>query len=314
MKRDTATKSARLDWQGSFVALVTPFKNEGVDYSKVRDLVEFHLKNGTHGIVPCGTTGESPTLKFDEKVEIISIVVKAAKDRCPVIAGIGSNDTAYAIQLARAAKQSGADGLLSVAPYYNRPTQAGLFAHFAKIAESVELPILLYNIPSRTGVNIEPETVAHLRDLKNIVGIKEASGSFDQVSRIRQLCGPEFLVFSGEDALTLPMMAMGGCGVISSTANLVPQDMAALCEACATGDWSRARELHLQLFPLIKALFVETNPVPVKTAMGLLGMMEEEVRLPLVALEPSSLDKLKEALQAYGLPLSASPKISASRS
>jgi len=292
------------EWKGSFVALVTPFKHEGVDYGKVRDLVEFHLKNGTRGLVPCGTTGESATLKFEEKVEIIKIMVKAAKGCVPVLAGIGANDTAQAVQLARAAKQAGADGLLAVAPYYNKPSQAGLYAHFARIAESVNVPIVLYNIPSRTGVNIEPETMLKLRHLKNIVGVKEASGSLDQVTRILTLCGPDFLVFSGDDALTLPMMAVGAVGVISASANLVPQDVSALCEACAAGDWTRARDWHFRLFPLIKALFLETNPVPVKTAMGWLGLIDPEVRLPLTAMESANEERLRAALQAYGLTVS----------
>jgi len=307
VKKESQQRASTLELRGSFVALVTPFRNGAVDFSKLRDLVEFHLKNGTKGIVPCGTTGEGSTLKFEEKVEIFEIVAKTVKDRIPVIAGVGSNDTASAIQLARAAKQAGVHGLLSVAPYYNRPSQRGLLAHFSKLAESVDLPIVLYNIPSRTGVNIDPETLLQLREFKNIVGVKESVMDLDQVSKVVWMCGKDFTVFSGEDALTLPMMALGAKGVISSSANVIPQDMASLCEACEQGEWGRARELHYRLWPLIKSLFMETNPVPVKTAMALMGMIEEEVRLPLVPMEGENVEKIKKALQAYGL-LSASPK------
>lgn len=305
MKKDQRKKTD-VEWQGSFVALVTPFKNGVVDYSKLRDVVEFHLRNGTQGLVPCGTTGESATLKFEEKVEMFDIVVKAAKGQCTVVAGVGSNDTATTVQLARAAKQAGVDGVLAVAPYYNRPTQNGLYAHFAKLAESSDLPVMLYNIPSRTGVNIEPETMLRLREFKNIVGVKESTGNLEQATKILWLCGKDFLLFSGEDALTLPLMALGARGVVSVAGNVVPQDIASLCEACLANDWGRAKELHYKLFPLIKALFLETNPAPLKTAMAWMGMIDDELRLPLVGMEEGNREKLRKVMESYGLTSPAS--------
>ncbi len=289
-------------FKGSIVAIVTPFKNGKVDEKKLRELIEFHIKNGTLGIVPCGTTGESATLSFDEHDRVIEIAIEQVKKRIPVIAGTGSNSTEEAIMLTRHAAKAGANASLQVSPYYNRPTQKGLYEHFKAIAESVDIPIILYNIASRTGVNIEPETIAKLaRDCKNIVGIKEASGNLDQMSRIRQLCVEEFDLISGDDSLTLPILSIGGTGIISVVANIVPKDVAALVAEFEKGNLKIAQDIHYKLLPLIKAMFIETNPIPVKTAMGLLGMCEPDLRLPMCAMSSENLEKLKIALKEYGL-------------
>jgi len=294
-------------FRGSIVAIVTPFsassgKELVVDEQKLRDLIEFHIKNGTSGIVPCGTTGESATLSFEEHDRVIEITIEQVKKRIPVIAGTGSNSTQEAIMLTRHAAKTGADASLQVSPYYNRPTQKGLYEHFKTVAESVNIPIILYNIASRTGVNIEPETIAKLaHDCKNIVGVKEASGNLDQMSRIKQLCGQNFDLISGDDSLTLPILSVGGTGVISVVANIVPKDVANLVAEFEKGNLKKAQEIHYKLLPLIKAVFLETNPIPIKTAMGLLGMCEPDLRLPMCAMLPENLEKLKKALKEYGL-------------
>ncbi|KPK98619.1 MAG: 4-hydroxy-tetrahydrodipicolinate synthase [Omnitrophica WOR_2 bacterium SM23_72] len=289
-------------FKGSIVAIVTPFKNSKVDEGKLRDLVEFHIKNGTSGIVPCGTTGESATLSFEEHDSVIEVVIDQTKKRVPVIAGTGSNSTEEAIMLTRHAAKAGSDASLQVSPYYNRPTQRGLLEHFKAVANAVSIPIILYNIASRTGVNIEPETIAKLaRDCKNIIGIKEASGSLDQMSRIKQLCPEDFDLISGDDSLTLPVLSIGGKGVISVVANIVPKDVAQLVIEFEKGNVRGAQEIHLKLLPLIKAMFLETNPIPVKTAMGLLGMCEPDLRLPMCSMSQENLEKLKKALKDYGL-------------
>jgi 4-hydroxy-tetrahydrodipicolinate synthase len=299
-------------YRGSIVAIVTPFSAKGgsasggknlvVDEKKFRELIEFQIKNDASGIVPCGTTGESATLSFEEHDRVIEITIEQVKKRVPVIAGTGSNSTEEAIMLTRHAAKAGADASLQVSPYYNRPTQKGLYEHFKAIAESVDIPIILYNVASRTGVNIEPETIAKLsRDCKNIVGVKEASGSLDQMSRIRQLCPVNFDLISGDDSLTLPILSIGGTGIISVVANIVPKDVANLVNEFEKGNIKKAREIHYKLLPLIKAIFMETNPIPVKTAMGLLGMCEPDLRLPLCEMLPENLEKLKKALIDYGL-------------
>jgi len=289
-------------FKGSIVAIVTPFKNGKVDEQKLRDLIEFQIKNGSSGIVPCGTTGESATLSFDEHDRVIEITIEQAKKRVPVIAGTGSNSTEEAIMLTKHAEKAGADASLQVSPYYNRPTQKGLYEHFKAIAAAVKIPIILYNIASRTGVNIEPETMAKIaRDCKNIVGVKEASGSLDQMSRIKQLCGPDFDLISGDDSLTLPVLSIGGTGIISVVANIVPRDVANLVAEFEKGNFKKAEELHYKLLPLIKAVFLETNPIPVKTAMGLMGLCEPDLRLPMCSMLPENLEKLKTALKDYGL-------------
>jgi len=289
-------------FKGSMVAIVTPFKNGKVDEKKLRGLIEFQIKNGTSGIVPCGTTGESATLSFEEHDKVIEITIEQVNKRIPVIAGTGSNSTEEAVMLTKHAAKSGADASLQVSPYYNRPTQKGLFEHFKAVANAVEIPIIVYNIASRTGVNIEPETLAKLAaECKNIVGVKESSGNLDQMSRIKQLCGDKFDLISGDDSLTLPLLAIGGTGIISVVANIVPKDVAELVSEFAKGNLKKAQEIHYKLLPLIKAVFIETNPIPVKTAMGLLGMCEPDLRLPMTAMLPENLEKLRKALKDYGL-------------
>jgi 4-hydroxy-tetrahydrodipicolinate synthase len=288
-------------FQGSMVAVVTPFKDGRVDEAKVRELVEFHIKNGTDVLVPCGTTGESPTLSHDEHRRVIELTIQTANKRIPVVAGTGSNSTAEAIDLTRYARNAGADGALVVLPYYNKPTQQGLIAHCRAIADAVDLPLILYNIPGRTGINMLPETLAALADHPNIVGMKEATGNLEQMTHDIVLCGAKLSFLSGDDTLTLPLMAVGGKGVISVVANNVTRDVADLTRAFLSGDWKRARELHLKLFPLCQAMFCETNPIPVKTAMALMGMIGGELRMPLCPMSEANLSKLKAALRAYGL-------------
>jgi len=289
-------------YKGSIAAIVTPFKNGEVDEKKFRDLIEFQIKSGTSGIVPCGTTGESATLSVEEHERVIKITIEQVNKRVPVIAGTGSNSTQEAIILTKDAASAGADASLQVSPYYNRPTQRGLYEHFRAVAQAVNIDIILYNIASRTGVNIEPETIAKLaHDCKNIVGVKEASGNLEQMARIKALCGDKFDLISGDDSLTLPVLSLGGTGVISVVANIVPADTAALVTAFEKGDIKAARKLHYKLMPLVKAMFIETNPIPVKTAMGLMGMCEPDLRLPLCSMSPENLEKLKAALKEYGL-------------
>ncbi|HHT9138150.1 MAG TPA: 4-hydroxy-tetrahydrodipicolinate synthase [Candidatus Wunengus sp. YC60] len=284
---------------GSLVALVTPFKNGEVDYKKLKELVEFHIKNGTSGIVPCGTTGESATLSFEEHERVVGEVVSAVAGRIKVLAGTGSNNTSEALHLTRHAKKTGADGALLITPYYNKPTPEGLYRHYKLIAEEVDIPIVIYNVPSRTGISILPETVARLSEIKNIVGIKEASGNIDQTTQILQLCN--ITVLSGDDSLTLPIMSVGGKGVISVVANIVPADTAALTRYCLDGNFEAARKCHYKLFPLCKGMFIETNPIPVKTAMKLLGKINGEMRLPLCEMMKENENKLSKILKDYGL-------------
>ena len=289
-------------FKGSIVAIITPFKSGRVDEKALRKLIKFHIKNCTAGIVPCGTTGESATLTYEEHNRVIEITVDEAKGRIPIIAGTGSNSTQEAVILTKHAAEAGADASLQVAPYYNRPTQKGLYEHFRAISECARFPMILYNIPSRTGVNIEPETIARLaKDCKNIVGIKEASGSLEQMSRIKLLCGQNFDLLSGDDALTLPVLSIGGRGVISVVANIVPKDVAELVDAFEKGNIKKAESMHYKLLPLVKAIFIETSHVPVKTAMGLIGFCEPDLRLPMCTMLPENLEKLKKALKDYGL-------------
>ncbi len=289
-------------FKGSMVALVTPFKNNKVDEAKLAQLIEVQIKNGTSGIIPCGTTGESATLSLEEHEKVIEITIAQVKKRVPVIAGTGSNSTEEAVILTKHAAQAGADASLQVSPYYNRPTQRGLYQHFKAVADAVDIPIVLYNIASRTGVNIEPETMAQLaHDCKNIVGVKEASGNLEQMSRIKLLCGNNFDLISGDDALTLPVLAVGGTGIISVIANIIPRDVADMVAAFQGGDIAKARSLHYKMLPLIKMMFIETNPIPVKTAMGMLGLCEPTLRLPMSAMLPEHSEKLKKALVEYGL-------------
>ncbi|OGX27382.1 MAG: 4-hydroxy-tetrahydrodipicolinate synthase [Omnitrophica WOR_2 bacterium RIFCSPHIGHO2_01_FULL_52_10] len=289
-------------FRGSIVAIVTPFKNGLVDIPKFKELIEFQIKNGTQGIVPCGTTGESPTLTHEEHNCVVETCVATVKKRVPVIAGTGSNSTAEAVALTRHAAKAGADGALVVTPYYNKPTQRGLYLHFKAVADSVKIPIILYNIEGRTARNIETDTVARLaRDCKNIIGVKEASGNLQQIKDVRRACGEKFLIFSGDDALTLPVLEIGGVGVISVVANVIPKDVAALITAFNTGNKAKASEINDKMIPLIKAMFIETNPIPVKKAMELLGMCSSQMRLPLCDMEDANVEKLKVALHNYGL-------------
>jgi 4-hydroxy-tetrahydrodipicolinate synthase len=289
-------------FQGSFVAMVTPFSGGKVDEAKVRELVEFHASHGTDGLIPCGTTGESPALSHDEHRRVVELVVEAARGRIPVIAGTGSNSTAEAIDLTRHAERAGAAGALVVSPYYNKPTQEGLYRHFRAVAESVAIPILVYNIQSRTAVNVETATLERLvRDARNVVGVKEASGSLDQMSQVVAACGPDFSVLSGDDNLTLPVLAIGGHGVISVIANIVPRETAEMVHAALDGDWKRARELHYKLFPLARAAFLETNPIPIKEAMALASMIEPEFRLPMCRMGDANRERLRAILKSYAL-------------
>ena len=288
-------------FEGSFVAIVTPFKNGKVDASALRGLIEFHIENGTNGIVPCGTTGESATLNHAEHAEVIQIAVDTSKGRIPVLAGTGSNATHEAVELTQRAQKIGADGALLITPYYNKPTQEGLFQHFEAVAKETDLPVVLYNVPSRTSINMAPSTVARLSAIKNIVGIKEASGSLVQVSEIIDSCGPDFTVISGEDALTWPILAIGGKGVISVTANLVPDKFAKLCQAAREGDVQTAKAMHYELLKLNDIMFIETNPIPVKAALALMGKIENEFRQPLCAPTDEHLSQLTTVLNAYAL-------------
>lgn len=286
---------------GSIVALVTPFKDGKVDWESLEGLVEFHIKSGTHGIVPCGTTGESATLSHKEHHEVVKAVIKAVKKKVPVIAGTGSNSTEEAIELTRAAEADGADGALLISPYYNRPTQEGIYQHYKKVAAAVGIPLIVYNIPSRTGSKIEPETLARLSEIKNIAGVKEATGSVDQAIDVLRLCKDRFAVYSGEDSLTFSLMALGGKGVVSTVANIIPKEMSELTQACLKGDWEKGRKLQFKLIPLIRAVFIETNPIPIKTALSLMGKCRGDLRLPLTPMSEPNLKKLKEALTAFGL-------------
>ena len=289
-------------FQGSFVAMVTPFRNGNVDEAKLRELVELHVTHGTDGLIPCGTTGESPTLSHDEHRRVVEVVIEAARGRIRVIAGAGSNSTAEAIEMTKHAERAGASGVLVVNPYYNKPTQEGLYRHFRAVAESVAIPVVLYNIQSRTAINVETDTMARLaRDVKNIVGVKEASGSLDQMSQVIAACGPDFSVLSGDDNITLPLLAIGGSGVVSVIANIVPRETSELVHAALDGDWKRARELHYRLFPLARAAFLETNPIPIKEAMAMAGMIEPEFRLPMCRMSDANRERLRAILKPYGL-------------
>ncbi len=294
-------------FQGSIVALVTPFKDGKVDEQKLLDLVEFHIAQKTDAILPCGTTGESPTLSYEEHNKIIELVVKHARGRIPVIGGTGSNSTLETLLLSEHAKQVGCDAILLVVPYYNKPSQEGLFQHYVTVAQKINTPIILYNIPSRTGVNLEPETFVRIaKKCKNIIGIKEASGSIEQISQIFYRLKEENLddrvrIFSGDDSLTYPIMTLGGKGVISVVANIIPEKMHNFTQYLLNNKYEEAQKIHYELYPLFKAMFIETNPVPVKTAMGMMGLCSSEVRLPLVPMSPQNNQKLADVLKKYNL-------------
>jgi 4-hydroxy-tetrahydrodipicolinate synthase len=291
-------------FEGSIVALITPFKEGEVDYEALGKLIDFHVDNGTDAILVCGTTGESPTLTFEEHDKVVEFAVKHASGRIKVIAGTGANATHEAVHLTAHAKEVGADAALLVVPYYNKPTQEGLLEHFKTVAQEVEIPIILYNIPSRTGVEISVETIYRLvSECPNVVGSKESTPSMDRISELRKRLGENFSILSGDDSLTLPMMAIGARGVISVANNLVPREIKELTSSALKGDFKRAREIHLWLHELFKVLFIETNPIPVKTACWMLGMCEKEFRLPLCPMKPDNEKKLREVLRKYNLPV-----------
>ena len=288
-------------FKGSIVAIVTPFKDGRIDEEAYRELIEFQIEGGTSAIVPCGTTGESATLDVEEHARVIDIAIDAVKKRVPVIAGTGGNSTQEAIQLTRHAKEAGADATLQVTPYYNKPSQEGLYQHFTTIAKEVSLPQVIYNVPGRTSVNMLPETVARLAELPEIVAVKEASGNLAQMAEIIQLAGDKITLLSGDDNLTLPVLGIGGKGVISVVANIVPKDTSDMVKAWENGDLAKARDLFYKLFPLCQAMFYETNPVPVKTSLALMGKIQEGIRLPLAPMSEPNTERLKKALKDYGL-------------
>ncbi|MCI4624510.1 MAG: 4-hydroxy-tetrahydrodipicolinate synthase [Candidatus Magnetoovum sp. WYHC-5] len=288
-------------FSGSYVAIVTPFKNGKFDESAYRALIEWHIVEGTNGIVPVGTTGESATLEYEEHYRVIQVAVETAAKRVPVIAGTGANSTSETIMMTKVAKELGADGALLVCPYYNKPTQEGLYQHFKAVAESVDLPLVLYNVPGRTAINIEPQTVLRLSEVPNIVAIKEASGDMKQASELIRLCGDKMDVLSGDDFTTFSLMAMGGKGVISVCANILPRLTSLLCKYMLANQVLQAREVHFKLEPLNKVLFIETNPIPVKTALSLMGKIDEEFRLPLCMMSKNNKDTLRSVLASYGI-------------
>jgi 4-hydroxy-tetrahydrodipicolinate synthase len=285
-------------------ALVTPFRDGRVDEEALKALIDQQIENGVAGLVPCGSTGESATLTYEEHDRVVRLTIERAAGRVPVIAGTGSNSTAETLMFTKHAEEAGADAALLISPYYNKPTQQGLYEHYMKVAEEVALPIFLYNVPGRTGVNILPETVARLSEAANIVGIKEATGDMAQVSDVMEFSAEGFTVLSGDDATTFPLLTLGGHGVISVTSNIVPKDMSAMVNAFLSGDLEGSRALHYKLAPLHRAMFLETNPIPVKTALAMTGMIPAaEFKLPLVAMSEANRDLLGAALEAYGLGL-----------
>ena len=289
-------------FRGAFVAIVTPFIDGKLDEQGLQDLIEFQIAGGTHGIVPCGTTGESATMSHAEHHRVVELTIKTVAGRVPVLAGTGSNSTSESIELTRAAKEAGADGALMITPYYNKPSQEGLYQHFKAVAEAVDIPIILYNVPSRTAVNMLPETVARCAAIPNIVGVKEATADLNQISQVIRLCPKDFAVMSGDDFTSMPTVMIGGTGVISVTSNVAPRDMAAMMDAALAGDLATAKELHYKLLPLMQAMFIDTNPVPAKTALAMMGKIKSGLpRLPLYKMNEANEEKLKKVLAAYGL-------------
>jgi 4-hydroxy-tetrahydrodipicolinate synthase len=288
-------------FSGSMVAIVTPFRDGLIDGKALERLLEFQLANGTSAIVPCGSTGESATLTHQEHIDVVSLVVKIVNGRVPVIAGTGSNSTVEAVALTCAAKEAGATAALLISPYYNRPTQEGIYVHYKTIAERARLPLIVYNIPGRTASKLEAATIARLAELEHVVGLKEATGSLDEVQEVIRLCGTQIEVYSGDDSLTLPIMAAGGVGVISVIANILPKESADMLAACRAEDWESARRLHYRMLPLIRALFLESNPIPIKAALAMMGYCQDEMRLPLLPMTESARAKLRAAMQPFGL-------------
>ena len=288
-------------FSGSLVAIVTPFKNGKFDEQSYAELIEWQIANGTHGIVPCGTTGESATLTHQEHERVVAFTIEVVNRRVSVVAGTGSNATDEAITFTKHAKEAGADAALLITPYYNKPTQEGLYRHYAAVAKAVDLPLILYNIQGRTCVNMTPETIARTAKLANVVGIKEGSGSLGQVSEIIQQCGEKFTVLAGDDPLTLPMMALGAKGVITVTANVSPKNMANLVNAAQAGNFALARTYHFKLAPLFSALFYETNPIPVKEALVMMNKIAPDIRLPLTPLSADNRERLRQVMKDSGL-------------
>lgn len=286
-------------FKGSYVALVTPFKDGKVDEKAFRQLVQFHIDNGTDGLVPCGCTGEAATLTMAEQKHLIKVTLEMSDKRLPVVAGTGSNCTSEAIELTLYAKKAGCDGALIITPYYNKPTPEGQYRHYAEIARNVDIPIMLYNVPSRTGICMLPSTIARLSKIENIIAIKEAAGSVQQVADILSLC--DIIVMSGDDSMTLPFMAIGATGVVSVVANVIPARVHDLTESYLEGRHDESRKIHYEIMDLCKAIFMETNPIPVKTALSLMGMAEEEWRSPLCEMERENKTKLRAVLEKYGL-------------
>jgi 4-hydroxy-tetrahydrodipicolinate synthase len=283
-------------FKGVITALVTPLRNDHVDEEALRRLVDEQISAGIDGLVPVGTTGESPTLSNEEHIRVVEIVVQEARKRVPVIAGTGSNSTHEAIELTAAAKAAGADGTLQVTPYYNKPTQDGLYRHFKAVVDAVALPMLVYNVPARTGCDLLPETIARLCDLPLMVGVKEATGNLQRAAQIIARVGDRLTLLSGDDATAMPFYAVGGNGCISVVSNVAPADMAAMWDAAAAGNWSRARELHYKVFPLSEGLFIEANPIPVKAAMAMMGKITDEIRPPLYAMAGANREKVRKIL------------------
>lgn len=284
---------------GSGVAIVTPFTDDGIDFEKLGELIEFQIREKTDAIIICGTTGEASTMSDDEHVEAIAYTVRKANGRIPVVAGTGSNDTKYAVWLSKQAEEAGADAILTVTPYYNKTTQEGLYRHFRAVAESVDIPVILYNVPSRTNLNIDPDTVQRLSEIDNIVAIKECN--LNQAGEIINRCGEDFTVYSGEDGLVLPMLSLGGKGVISVMANIIPRDTHDMVASYLSGDLESSRKIQLKTLELVKALFIEVSPIPVKEAMNLMGMNIGKCRMPLVDMSGKNREILKRAMQNYGL-------------
>ena len=288
-------------FRGSMVAIVTPFRDGRVDYAALDTIVERQIEGGQKAILPCGSTGESATLSHEEHAEVVRAVVAKAAGRVPVVAGTGSNSTAEAIHLTREAEKAGAAGALLISPYYNKPTQDGIYEHYKAVAEAVSVPLITYNIPGRTASTIETSTLARLAEIENIVAVKEATGSLDRVMDVIAACGDKMAVLSGDDPLTLPMIALGAQGLISTSANVVPREIADLTDFCLEGRWDEARAIQYRLLPLMRALFLETNPIPVKAAVAMLGLCQDELRLPLVSMTAAPRAQLAEALRALGL-------------
>ena len=287
--------------QGVYTALVTPMRNGEVDYDTLRKLVEMQIAGGVAGIVPVGTTGESPTLTYEEHAKVIETVIETANKRCQIIAGTGANCTREAIEMTQAAAADGADGTLQVTPYYNKPTQEGLYRHFSEVADKGGLPVFLYNVPGRSGVAIAESTVARLAKNANVVAIKEAAGSVDRVSAIKDLCGDDITVLSGDDSLTLPMMSVGATGIISVASNIIPAEMSRMVNAFLEGNIAEAKALHAKYYAFFRDQFIETNPIPIKAAMAMAGLIEEEYRLPLCELSAASREKLANTMRACGM-------------